>query len=263
MASNAADEEYDDDFEEESNAGDATPPPLTPPPTSIDVAAANCQPGSLQRSPSLRIPWAVVMLDELDLHQRLASGAMGSVHAATYRNRPVAVKKLHDTSPNALQAVETELLVHASLQDPRIVQVLGANLVPPGCCIVMEQCECSLFERLHRRPDELSRRTSMAITIQIAEGMRYLHTRRPPVVHRDLKSHNVLLDANGDAKCAHTRARSDRRRAAPPPRVSWQPQPRWRAAATPPAVALTRRRARARTAHLAGCATSASSTLAR
>ena len=77
---------------------------------------------------------------------------------------------------------------------------MGANLVPPGCCIVMEQCDCSLFERLHRRPEELSRRDSMRIAIQVAEGMRHLHTRKPPIVHRDLKSHNVLLDQRGEAK---------------------------------------------------------------
>ena len=76
-----------------------------------------------------------------------------AVHAGIYRGRPVAIKTLHDTSKGALAAVEAELLVHASLRNNRrIVELLGASLEPPGCCIVMEQCDCSLFERLHRRP---------------------------------------------------------------------------------------------------------------
>jgi serine/threonine protein kinase len=142
-----------------------------------------------------------VTLSQLDVAERLAAGAMGAVCAGTLRGRPVAIKTLHDTSPAALAAVEAELLVHASLKNNRrVVELIGASLVPPGCCIVMEQCECSLFERLHRRNDELGRRAAIAIAVQVAEGMAYLHARRPPLVHRDLKSHNVLLDRAGEAK---------------------------------------------------------------
>ena len=142
----------------------------------------------------MHFPWALITLDELEIHEKMAAGAMGAVHAGYYRGRPVAIKTLHDTSSKALASVESELLIHAALKGPRTVELIGANLMPPQCCIVMERCEHSLFERLHRRPEELSRRQSMNILIQVAEGMHYLHTRRPPVVHRDLKSHNVLLD---------------------------------------------------------------------
>ena len=161
---------------------------------------SNDDDGYSNRSPTSRAPWAHITLDELDVEDKLAAGAMGAVHAGFYRGRPVAIKTLHDTSPAALGAVEAELQVHASLRDRRVVALIGANLVPPRCCIVMEQCERSLFEKLHRRPEEMSRRQSVNIALQVAEGMDFLHSRRPPIVHRDLKSHNVLLDACGDAK---------------------------------------------------------------
>jgi len=117
-----------------------------------------------------------------------------------FRGRPVAIKTLHDTTAAQISAVEAELQVHASLRDRRVVELIGANLVPPGCCIVMEMCQYSLFEKLHRRPEEMSRREAIGIAIQVAGGMAFLHSRRPSIVHRDLKSHNVLLDAHGDAK---------------------------------------------------------------
>ena len=196
----ADDDLYEDDFEDET-------PPATPEanessiPPPIYTMGLGDGPVDSPISPQASFPWALITLDELDVVTKIAAGAMGAVHAGMFRGRPVAIKTLHDTSKQALAAVEAELLVHASLQNnPRIVELLGANLVPPGCCIVMEQCECSLFERLHRRPDELSRRDAIRIAIQVAEGMAFLHSRRPPIVHRDLKSHNVLLDAAGNAK---------------------------------------------------------------
>lgn len=152
------------------------------------------------RSPGRSGPWEVITLDQLALGDRLASGAMGVVCAATWRGRRVAVKTLHDSSPEALHAVQEELMVHAALQHERVVALHGANLSPPGCCIVMEQCECSLFERLHRHRDAPERRACVGIAVQVAEGMAHLHSRSPPIVHRDLKSHNVLLDARGSAK---------------------------------------------------------------
>lgn len=200
-------EYYEDDFEDEEPTPPPTPDSVPPQdaaaavtpiavPASEPVDASACS-----RSPTdMRFPWQLVSLEELDLSERLAAGAMGAVHAGTFRGRPVAVKTLHDASSAALAAVEAELLVHASIKHERIVELCGANLFPPGCCIVMERCECSLFEKLHRRADELTRRQSMDIARQVAEGMRHLHSRRPPIVHRDLKSHNVLLDVRGDAK---------------------------------------------------------------
>ena len=66
----------------------------------------------------------------------------------------VAVKVLTDTSSAQLSACEEELLVHAALGGHAgVVQLYGANLQPPECCIVMERCRRSLFERRHPLPN--------------------------------------------------------------------------------------------------------------
>ena len=191
-------DDYEDDFEDE------TPPPtpgdVIPPPIGLTNLESGHDDYYADRSPVSSGPWTHITLQELDVTERLASGGMGAVHSGYYRGRPVAIKTLHDTSPAALGAVEAELQIHASLRHCRVVELIGASLEPPGCCIVMEQCERSLFEKLHRRPEEMSRRQSVGIALQVAEGMAFLHSRRPPIVHRDLKSHNVLLDHNGDTK---------------------------------------------------------------
>lgn len=158
-------EEYEDDFENETppaTPGDgAVPPP-------IGVADLLEDTQSSQFGSPQTFPWRLITLDELDVSSKLAQGAMGAVHAGMYCGRSVAIKTLHDTSKAALGAVEAELLVHASLKNNRrVVELLGANLEPPGCCIVMEQCDCSVFELLHRRNDEVSRRRSIGIGIEV------------------------------------------------------------------------------------------------
>ena len=218
----AEDEDYYEDDFEDDEASSAPTTPLPPSPAHGAAVGADAEsptrPG-YSRSPSMQFPWTLVTLDDLDLGDKLAAGAMGAVYAGYYRGRPVAIKTLHDVSRNALSAVEQELLVHAALKGPRTVELIAANLVPPKCCIVMERCECSLFEKLHRRADDMSRRQWLGIAIQVAEGMNFLHTRRPPVVHRDLKSHNVLLDPRGDAKlCDFGLVNTKEVRAAAPPR---------------------------------------------
>jgi len=53
----------------------------------------------------------------------------------------------------------------------------------------------SLHELLHRKKDEpLAFVRKLAIATQITEGIEFLHGQKPPFVHRDLKSMNVILD---------------------------------------------------------------------
>ena len=51
--------------------------------------------------------------------------------------------------------------------------------------------------RLHVYREELERREAVGLALQVAGAMAHLHAQSPPVVHRDLKSHNVLLDYDG------------------------------------------------------------------
>ena len=47
---------------------------------------------------------------------------------------------------------------------------------------------------------QLTARRIHKILLQCAQGMSYLHSFRPPIVHRDLKSHNLLVDHNWNVK---------------------------------------------------------------
>lgn len=155
---------------------------------------------ALSAARETQVPWEVVTLADLEMGDVLGSGGMGTVRAAHWRGELVAVKTLHGASAAQLAELEAELLVHATLRHPGVVRLLGASLVPSACCIILEHCLGSVFHRLHRSAEQVERRWLLTVALQVAEAMEYLHNQSPPIVHRDIKSHNVLLHATGAAK---------------------------------------------------------------
>lgn len=63
---------------------------------------------------------------------------------------------------------------------------------------------CSLFEAM-RKAGRPNARLTRSAAVSVARGMAYLHSRQPPILHKDLKSPNILVDANWRIKVAHTR----------------------------------------------------------
>ena len=167
-------------------------------------------PGDLPRKASSSADSLGAELDfesEIEVEALLGSGAFGAVYRARWSRlggARVAVKMLHNLGDTAdghgLASFQSEVALLQRLAHPNIVRFLGACLTPPNACLVEELVEGgSLHTFLHgpsgRRctPAEFS---SMAQ--DIASAMAYLHT--IPVVHRDLKAQNVLLDGGGRCK---------------------------------------------------------------
>lgn len=136
--------------------------------------------------------------DEIVLGPRIGIGSFGEVYRGIWRQTDVAVKRLLDqeVSQQMLEEFRQEIYIMKRLHHPHIVQFLGAVTQPPHLCIVTQFVpRGSLFKLLHRtpafNPDE-RRRLQMAL--DIARGMNFLHTCKPPIIHRDLKSPNLLVD---------------------------------------------------------------------
>ena len=91
----------------------------------------------------------------------------------------------------------------SSLRHPNVVQFLGICFLPDSRLpvLVMERLQCSLDDLLEDTTD-ISFFTKVSVLQDVARGLVHLHNRRPPVIHRDLSSKNVLLDAAMTAKIA-------------------------------------------------------------
>jgi serine/threonine-protein kinase TNNI3K len=127
----------------------------------------------------------------------VASGGQGNISFGIWNNIPIVVKKFYSISDP--EGFKREALLHRNLRHPNIVLLLGYCKEPP--CILLELMQRgSLANVLHssKYNTELTLELIMKIALDMSRGMEYLHSRS--IIHRDLKSQNVLLDINWTAK---------------------------------------------------------------
>ncbi|RLN90430.1 hypothetical protein BBJ28_00004520 [Nothophytophthora sp. Chile5] len=148
-----------------------------------------------------RIPF-----EDLTFQNALSKGAYGEVWVCEYEGQQVAVKRLLQAKTNRAEEVEEfakEIELSASMAHPHIVSFIGVawnslnNLV-----MVLEFFPMGdLQNYLHKNSDLLSwARDKIYLAVGVAQALEYLHCRTPPLIHRDLKSKNVLLTRNLEAK---------------------------------------------------------------
>ena len=125
------------------------------------------------------------------LGEKIGSGSFGSVYVGTMQNsmKKVAVKVLNVQSLGGrqLETFKREVWTMATLNHPAILRLIGVTLSPPFC-IVTELLKDSLYNRMRL----LSPTKRSIIALRVSQGLAFLHATR--IIHRDLKSSNILLD---------------------------------------------------------------------
>jgi len=100
-----------------------------------------------------------------------------------------------------LQDLEREVESFRHLKHKNLVTFVGACLEMPTPCLVTEYMPGgSLHHLLHVKQTKLPLLHAINMCMQLADGVRYLHSQDPVVVHRDLKTQNVVLDLNLNVK---------------------------------------------------------------
>ncbi|GIL51335.1 hypothetical protein Vafri_7343 [Volvox africanus] len=144
---------------------------------------------------------------ELQMQRKIGSGAYGEVLLADWTGSEVAVKKLfavQNMNDKEYSSLVNEVSLLGSLNHPNIARFLAMCEDPP--CIVMQYYPYgSLFDLLSRAQKgspkaakELTWSKRLDMLRDVASGMQYLHSRKPPVIHGDLRSPNLLLDLTID-----------------------------------------------------------------
>ena len=133
--------------------------------------------------------------NDLKIEGVVGRGLSGEVFKAEWRNCLVAVKRFYDKDEFL-----AELEVLATIRHPNVVMIMAANLNEK--MIVQEFMGFGSLNQLLQSGVELSRGQKIEMALDVVEGLVFLHSSVPPVVHRDLKSANCLVDRRFQVKIA-------------------------------------------------------------
>ncbi|KAL8253437.1 hypothetical protein R6Q59_037130 [Mikania micrantha] len=132
---------------------------------------------------------------------RISGGSYSDLYKGTFCTQDVAIKAFKDEYlyDNVQREFSQEVYIMRKIRHKNIVQFIGASTRPPNLCIVTEyMAGGSLYDFLHNQRGHFDVPTILKIAIHISKGMNYLHENN--IIHRDLKSANLLMDENGIVK---------------------------------------------------------------
>ncbi|XP_068634197.1 serine/threonine-protein kinase 54 [Aristolochia californica] len=171
-------------------------------------------------------------LSKLEIRYVIAHGTYGTVYRSVYDGQDVAVKLLDwgedgfatNAETAALRAsFRQEVAVWHKLDHPNVTKFVGASMgtselkIPPtntsnngnhdsipsrACCVVVEYLPGGTLKQylIKNRKRKLAYKVVIQLALDLSRGLSYLHSRK--IVHRDVKTENMLLDSHRNLKIA-------------------------------------------------------------
>ncbi|XP_068662413.1 uncharacterized protein [Aristolochia californica] len=144
-----------------------------------------------------------ILWEDLTIGEQIGQGSCGTVYHGLWYGSDVAVKVFskQEYSEDVILSFRQELSLMKRLRHPNVLLFMGAVTSPQRLCIVTEFLpRGSLFRLLQRNTPRLDWRRRVHMALDVARGMNYLHHCNPLIIHRDLKSSNLLVDKNWTVK---------------------------------------------------------------
>ena len=147
-----------------------------------------------------------VHVEGLEIKGMLGEGSFGIVYKGKWHGKFVAVKKLKDEilrHPSEVDKFKKECGILRQLKHPNIVElyeVIFFDNTSPVLITELLWCDLLAFYKDSKMKPKVALDETIKIMLNVAEGLKYLHSR--DIVHRDIKSRNILLDSKLKAKIA-------------------------------------------------------------
>jgi ABC-type phosphate transport system substrate-binding protein len=146
-----------------------------------------------------------ILYEDLTLEEQIGSGSFSEVYKGKWLGTSVAIKRMlvtkRDDSSDPIGDFVKETSIMNTMRHPNIVQYLGATVKSPHLYIITEFCDKGDMQTILRDKDiKLTVTKTAEMALDAAKGMVYLHSSKPPILHRDLKSANLFVDKNWTVK---------------------------------------------------------------
>ena len=142
--------------------------------------------------------WVISRDEILMTDTCLGVGGWGTVLLGKFRGCKVAVKQIHELilSPHNRRLFEREMNIASRCRHPCLLQFIGATNDEGTPLFVTELMQSSLRTLLEQQL--LPTSDICILSVDIAQALNYLHLSKPPIIHRDISSANVLLWRQGE-----------------------------------------------------------------
>ncbi|KAL9395452.1 hypothetical protein Peur_009705 [Populus x canadensis] len=159
-------------------------------------------------SSHMNVPADSIDVWEIDAHRllferKIATGSSGDLYKGTFCSQDVAIKVLRgEHLDDKLQSeFVQEVSIMRKVRHKNVVQFIGSCARPPSLCIVTEfMSGGSMYDFLRKQKGGLNLQSLLRVAIDVSKGMHCLNQNH--IIHRDLKSANILMDENGVVKVA-------------------------------------------------------------
>ncbi|RKP21182.1 protein kinase [Rozella allomycis CSF55] len=132
--------------------------------------------------------------------KRIGQGASGSVYVARSEatGKRVAIKKIDLKEQPKKNLSVNEIITMKACRHENIINMFETYLVNQILWIVMEYMDAGSLTDLIDSQSQLTEPEISTICFETLKGLEYLHSRN--IIHRDIKSDNILLDQDGNIK---------------------------------------------------------------
>jgi len=158
-------------------------------------------------SPRPHVNW--IPSHELERLHKVGDGGYAKVYKSRYKGKYVAVKTLKGVATKEqMESFRKEFEVLSLTNSPYLIHFYGASIdetdpSTPILSIVIEYCERgTMYKALNNKKVEIDWQTCFKWIHQTLNGILYLHNMSPQMVHRDIKTLNLLLDSKWNVKVA-------------------------------------------------------------